>query len=270
MPAIGKEFRLAQKIIRTLVKDRMHYPIRLFADTLMMVARCGLLLVLYRFVFTLRGGEVNGTAYIFVAWSMFFYFAFNALRFREIPRSIDQDVQSGNIEVLMNKPISYVLYRVWWQLGSGLYPFAVITSVGSAVLAATIGIAPTMKEAIFVPTLALVFLGGIVLSFLIYTLVGLAAFWIEDTNPLFWIIDKAIMILGGSYLPIALFPSFMYKLALYSPFGASQFVTHSVYTSWQSTWPRLVTIQAVWIAILMGVTILVYKKARLKVSVNGG
>lgn len=267
---LHKELRLARKIITTLVKDRIHYPTRLVADTLIMAARCGLLLILYWYVFQLRGGSVNNTSYIFVAWSMFMYFAFGALRFREIPRTIDQDIKSGSIEVLMNKPISYLLYRAWWQIGSGLYPFVVITLLGSVILAVTIGIPGTMTLGVFLPTLALVFLGCAMLSFLIYTMVGLMAFWIEDTNPLFWITDKTVMILGGSYLPIALFPPLMYKIALYSPFGASQFVTHTVYTSWQNTWPLFVLTQLFWILVLGAATTLLYQRAQRKVSVNGG
>jgi ABC-2 type transport system permease protein len=96
------------------------------------------------------------------------------------------------------------------------------------------------------------------------------AFWIEDINPIFWMVDKMVMILGGSYLPVALFPSFMYKIALYSPFGASQFITHTVYESWKTNWFLLISIQIFWIVILSILAYIVFLKARKKVSVNGG
>jgi ABC-type uncharacterized transport system permease subunit len=78
------------------------------------------------------------------------------------------------------------------------------------------------------------------------------------------------MILGGSYLPVALFPVFMYKLAIFSPFGASQFITHSVYDSWQSNWYMLLGIQLFWIIVLSLVAYVMFAKARQKVSINGG
>ena len=111
---------------------------------------------------------------------------------------------------------------------------------------------------------------GAILSLLLYTLVGLLAFWIEDTNPVFWIVDKAVMILGGSYLPVALFPKFMYKLALYSPFGASQFITHTVYDTWQTNWYILIGIQIFWSLVIGSIVYILFAKARRKVSVNGG
>lgn len=265
-----KEIRLANKIIRTLVKDRMQYPGRLIVDTVAIIARCGLLLVLYWYVFGLKGGSVNNTSYAVLAWSMFFYFAFSSLRLRDISREIMADVQTGNVEVLFNKPVSYLGYKIWWQIGSGLYSFLVIIILGVLVMAMAIGLPATMTIGIFLPTFFLALAGAVVLSLAMYSIVGLLAFWMEDVNPIFWLTDKTVMVLGGSFLPVALFPPFMHKVALYSPFGASQFITHTVYDSWAGNWQTLIGIQIFWIIFLASVTGLMFKKARDRVSVNGG
>lgn len=265
-----KEIRLAIKIVKTLVKDRIQYPGRLFVDTMGILARCGILLLLYAFVFKLNHGVINGTTFLFSAWSIFFYFAFSLLRLRDISRSIMQDVQTGNVEVLFSKPISYLWYRMWWQIGSGIYSFVVITLIASGALYFWIGIPSTMQRAIFLPTLLGTFFCGAILSLIVYSIVGLLAFWIEDINPVFWIVDKAVMILGGSYLSVSLFPPLMYKIALYSPFGASQFVTHTVFTSWRSNWYQLIGIQLIWIAVLGLLLAFMFERAKQNVSVNGG
>lgn len=265
-----KAIRLANKITTTLVRDRIFYPGRLLVDTFGIVARCGVLLILYWYVFQVNGGVINNTTFQIAAWSMFFYFAFSVFRLRDISRAIMQDVQSGNVEVLFSKPISYLSYRMWWQIGSGLYPFVVISIIGSIVLALIIGLPSTMSVGIFVPTLLAVVVLGSILSLFLYVIVGLLAFWIEDINPVFWIVDKAVMILGGSYLPVALFPDFMYKIALYSPFGASQFITHTVYESWSVDWILKVGLQAAWIIVIAVIVMVLFAQARKKVSVNGG
>lgn len=265
-----KETRLAIKILKTLVKDRIQYPDRLIMDTITIIARCGLLLVLYWYVFRLNNGVINGTTFLFAAWSIFFYFSFSVLKLRAISKEIMRDVKTGNIEVLFSKPISYLSYKMWWQIGSGLYSFLVITFLAMIALFFIVGFPPTMTISIFIPTLILTFLCGVILSLFLYAIVGLLSFWIEDINPVFWIVDKAVMILGGSYLPVALFPAFMYKIALYSPFGASQFVSHTVYENWQTNWYKLVGIQLFWIVLLGLVLYFMFKKARKKVSVNGG
>lgn len=265
-----KELRLARKMLKTLVKDRVQYPESLIVDTIALITRCGVLLILYWYVFKLKGEQVFGIPFTVVAWSIFFYFSFSVLRLREISRAIMQDIQSGNVEVLFSKPISYLSYRIWWQIGSGLYPFLVIGALGVAALVAIVGIAPTMLVALWLPTFLLALLGGAMLSLCLYSIVGLLAFWIEDINPVFWMVDKTVMILGGSYLPVALFPPLMYQLARYSPFGASQFVTHTVYGTWQVDWPQLIGVQVVWILVLGAILFLIFDKAKRKVSVNGG
>src|SRR3989344_6130407 len=89
-PLLGtymKEIRLAKKIITTLVKDRIQYPGRLFADTASIAARCGILLLLYAYVFKLNDGVVNGATFAVVAWSMFFllfFFGIGASRYRAV------------------------------------------------------------------------------------------------------------------------------------------------------------------------------------------
>ncbi len=265
-----KEIRLATKILKTLIKDRIQYPGRLVVDTVGVIARCGILLILYWHVFQLNDGVINNTTFLFAAWSIFFYFSFSVFRLRDISREIMRDIQTGNVEVLFSKPISYLSYRIWWQIGSGLYSFAVITLLAVAALFFIIGFPSTMMIGLFIPTFILAFICGIFLSLFLYTVVGLLSFWIEDINPVFWIVDKAIMILGGSYLPVALFPAFMFKIALWSPFGASQFITHTVYETWQTNWYQLVGIQLFWVVLLGLVVYFMFEKAKQKVSVNGG
>ncbi|MFA5000903.1 MAG: hypothetical protein WC531_01600 [Candidatus Paceibacterota bacterium] len=159
-----KEIRLTTKILKTLVKDRIQYPDRLFVDTIGVIARCGILLILYWYVFKLNNGVINGTTFLFAAWSIFFYFSFSVLRLRDISREIMKDIQTGNVEVLFSKPISYLSYRMWWQVGSGIYSFVVITLLTVVALIFIIGLPPTMTIGIFIPTLILTFLCGAILS----------------------------------------------------------------------------------------------------------
>lgn len=264
------ELRLARKTISILLKDWVHYPNRLVMDIFLMFSRYGILMILYWYVFNLRGGSIANTTFAPVAWSVFFYFAFMTFRPRNIAREIMTDVQSGKVELFFSKPVSYIWHKIWWQIGMGSYPFAVMAVAGSLVLFAIVGIPSSMTAPIFVPTLILAFVGGSALSLLLYSIVGLTAFWIEDAKPVFWMIDKSIMILGGSYLPVAMFPPLMYKIAIYSPLGASQLVTHTVLDSWKNEWPILIAIQMAWVIVMFFAVWFIFSKARKNVSINGG
>jgi ABC-type uncharacterized transport system permease subunit len=78
------------------------------------------------------------------------------------------------------------------------------------------------------------------------------------------------MILGGSYLPIALFPPLMKWIAVYSPMGASQFITHMPTASWAHDGWMLIAIQWAWMALLGAVLSLLYIRATKRITINGG
>lgn len=265
-----KEIRIAIKIIQTLVKDSIHYPSRLYANMFIISARLGILLLLYSYVFKINGGTVNGVSFVVVAWSIFFYFIFLNFNLRRLSKFMSEDIQSGNIEMFLSKPISYLTYKVWWTFGFGFYNFLFIGTLGFIIMALIIGIPESMTIGLFIPTLLVEFILTSILTIIIYGIIGIIAFWVEDINPVYWIIDKFVMILGGSFLPIALFPDFLYKISIYSPFGASMFVSHMVYDSWQYSWYKFMGMQVFWIVVLGLFMIWLFKKAKNKVSVNGG
>lgn len=265
-----KMLRLGSNLVFLLIKDYLFYPNRFITDTLILLSRCGVLLFLYAYVARLHAGSIGGIAYDSLAWSIFFYFAFSTLRLRDISHDIMRDVQSGSVEVFLNKPINYVFYRMWWRIGTGIVPFLVLTIAGSCVLVFLVGVPDSIRSLLFFGTLIPVVLFGILLSLFIYSIVGLMAFWMEDINPIYWIVDKAVMILGGSYLPIALFPRYLAHMALWSPFGASQFITHTVYEGWSQQWVTKIAIQVGWCLILGFFVWLIYSRAKKMLSVNGG
>jgi len=90
-----------------------------------------------------------------LATGLLFYFSFSILRLREISKSVMEDVKIGNVEMLFSKPISYVFYRIWWQIGSGLYSFVVVTTLAVLALIFIIGLPHTMTIGIFIPILVL-------------------------------------------------------------------------------------------------------------------
>ena len=86
-------------------------------------------------------------------------------------------------------------------------------------MALSVGI-PNLNLSVFIPTFIITLFLGQILGLLIYGIIGLMAFFIQDIRPIHWIVDKFVMILGGSYLPISMFPNFMKIIAYVSPFGA--------------------------------------------------
>ena len=103
-----------------------------------------------------------------------------------------------------------------------------------------------------------------------YGIIGLMAFFIQDNRPIHWIVDKFVMILGGSYLPISMFPKILKIAAFYSPFGAINFATSTVYASWENEYLIRIGLQIAWIIIFGNLLFFVYNKTKKKAMVNGG
>lgn len=181
-----------------------------------------------------------------------------------------QEVKTGRIEILFSKPVNYLEYKFFESIGNKLVPFVINFIVMFLGMTFVLGIPENIQSLFFLFSFITTLFLCIMLSFLIYAILGIFSFWIEDITSLGWIIDKFIMILGGSFLPVAFFPPFMKMLAIYSPFGASMFITHAVYSDWPEQFFKLVSIQIFWTVILFLFLIILYKKAKLNVSVNGG
>jgi ABC-2 type transport system permease protein len=239
-------------------------------EMVIIVARYGVVLLLYAYVYRLNGGVIKGLTFNAAMWSIFFYFVLFLMGIRNISRTIMQDVRSGAVELLFNKPISYIGYRVWWQVGSGLYPCIVVSSLGAFMLWMTIGIPHSMTLGLFIPTFIAMFLGGVLLTACVYSIIGLLAFWIDDVDPVYWIVDKMLMMVGGAFIPVALMPSFMQTFAAYSPFGAVYFISHTTYDSWVHNWWQLASVQLMWIVVMASMMFYLFECAKKRVSVNGG
>lgn len=265
-----KQLRLANKLLQMLVRDRAQSGGQLFFDLVILMARFGVLMLIYEYVFNVKSATLAGVSFQEVAWSMMFYFAFSNFKLRGVTDNIMTDVKSGQIELMLTKPVSYLFQKMWWRIGWGAYSFVTGLIIGVIALSYYVDIPQQMLSLSFVVSWLIVMLNSIVLSLILYAIVGLCAFWMEDTTPLFWMIDKSNMILGGSYLPIALFPTLMYKIALWSPFGAAQFLSHTAMSSWQTEWLVKMSLQIGWIAILGLLLRWQYGCARRKLSINGG
>ena len=265
-----KHIKHSLTVFNVYRQETLRNRARLFVDLLTLVARCGVLLLLYHALFMARGGMVSGVTFQVAAWSMFFYFLLMTLRLRKIATDINSDVQSGSIEMYINKPFSYIVYKMSALFGEGIIPFFISLIVGGLLLYSTIGVPSFFMTTLFVITVPIVFVLSCVLCLFIFTTVGLCSFWIEDISSLYWIVDKFVMVLGGSYLPIAFFPKIMYYFAIYTPFGLSSLLSHVVYESWNEKYVMLISLQVMWGIVVYIVMHYVFNKALQNLSVNGG
>ena len=264
-----KKIKFALTVVKIFMKNQMQDRTNIILDIFNMVSRCLIVFLLYAYIFKLNGGVINGVDYKTTMWSMFIYFCIMILNIRRLDNIIMNEVKSGNVEMFMNKPTNYLLISFMRVIGQGIFSFLFISILGSIIMALFVGIS-NLNLPIFIPTFIITLFLGQVLGLLVYGIIGLMAFFIQDVRPIHWIVDKFVMILGGSYLPISMFPNFMKVIAYASPFGAINFASSTVYDSWNNEFITRILLQFMWIFIFGILMNYIYKKSKEKAMINGG
>jgi ABC-2 type transport system permease protein len=186
-----------------------------------------------------------------------------------VAQEVDQDVRTGALSIQLIRPLSYPLYRLWNTLGERLTRFVLNALVGATIALLFVGPIPLSLAglALFVPTLLLAF----VLDFLGHFLIGLAAFWLEDTSGLMLIYTRVTMILGGMLLPIELFPDSWQPLIKALPFASIVYGPARMFIHPNLAYlGELVLRQGVAILLFAAAVALVYRVALKRIHAHGG
>lgn len=227
-------------------------------------------LYLYKYVYELLPSVGAKLAFSNAIWSMSMYFVVFWLGLRNIEKIFRDDIKSGNIEIYMLRPMSYIWQKVFTQIGQGLIPF-----VSALVLSITldyflVGLpAIDMSLSLWIPSLIVVFIFSQILICLIFILCGLSGFWLQNSEPIYFVVNKLIMIFGGAWVPIAFFPILLQKIAEFSPFGASMALSYAMYPNFGEKFGLVLLNIIFWILVCGMLVNIISKRANQKLSVNG-
>jgi ABC-2 type transport system permease protein len=192
-----------------------------------------------------------------------------ALSTPRIAQTVDQQVRTGDIAYQLARPYSFPLFHLASYWGETLVRAPVNLLVGSCVALVAVG-PPALSPVSAVATLML-WAGAITLRASMDILVGLSAFWVEDTVPLQWITGKFLITIGGLILPLDLFPDWLATISRALPFAAIMYAPARAFvgSSWDVVTP-LVLIQGVWLVICWLGVWLVFARAARRLVAHGG
>lgn len=186
-----------------------------------------------------------------------------------VAQEVDQDVRTGALAIQLVRPLSYPLYRLWMTLGERLVRFLLNATVGSLIVLGFVGPIPLTAGglALFALALPLAF----TLEFLLSFLIGLGAFWMEDTSGLTLIYSRITMILGGMLIPLELFPARVQPLLRALPFASIVYGPARMFVRPDATFlADLALRQSLAILAAALCVALVYRRALRRIHANGG
>lgn len=192
-----------------------------------------------------------------------------ALSTPRVAQTIDTEVRSGDVAYALARPYSYPLYHLaaWW--GETILRLPVNALLGSIVALLAVG-PPHLTPIGFL--LTLVFGGAaITLKGMFEILIGLTAFWVEDTQPAEWIYGKFLITIGGLFLPLDLFPDWLAAISRALPFASITYAPARAFVS--TDWSTLVSVgamQLVWLVLGWLILVAVFGRATHRLVAHGG
>jgi ABC-2 type transport system permease protein len=181
---------------------------------------------------------------------------------------LEDDIRSGALEPHLLRPKSYLLQRLAQSLGETLVRLAALGATALAMLAASGRPGLPTGAFAYLPLLGVL---AVAVGMLLYALSGLMAFWARRTLPFQLVVQKAMFILGGLFAPITLYPPWLAQVGEVSPFAA-----HLYWAGGQALTPsRDLFVQALgwqmlWIVVLSGLCVLLWRAGLSKVIREGG
>ncbi len=150
---------------------------------------------------------------------LLWYIAFNEWILISIPDvqdDMEHDLRSGTLAYLLPRPISYLGSVFAEAAGTLTVNVLLLGAVTCCFAFLQVGALPFHPLGLL-PTLLFGFAAGVV-GILFRMMIGLSAFWLQTVDPLFWIWEKMLFMLGGLMLPLTIYPQWIQTVAYATPF----------------------------------------------------
>jgi ABC-2 type transport system permease protein len=238
----------------------------------------GIFVILFIFIFSqlwhatfraqhateIGGLTLNQTLWYFVWAELIQLTKFN------VAYTIDQEVKDGSLSYTLGRPYNYLLYHFFSGLGNVFTRIVFVLIFGALVALIEVGPLHTFRLETL-PAVLLVTVLAYILDYCIIAMIGLLAFFFEDTSAFRLIYSKINFVLGGLLIPLDFLPHTVQSVARVLPFNLVLYAPAKLFVAWDGEQFLLVLgLQIVWIGIMAGLLTLFFRYGSQRVSINGG
>ena len=257
-------------IIKSEVMSNLQYVGNLFIGFIAHFIMLFVLFNLYKYLYSNPNEVINGYTSNQMIWYVVFTEVIWAMTSgRKLCKKISKDVKTGNVIYNINKPYNYIGYALSSHIGSQF-----IKSIVYIVLSIILGLLFTgmfpninILELLIICGLLLL---AVLIGDLIVIAIGLLSFRIEDSNPVYWVYSKLILILGVLF-PIEYFPEYARPFIKYSPVYTTTTGPATLFVDFNyQTAITLFVLQIVYLILGILICSIMYERGVKKLNVNGG
>jgi ABC-2 type transport system permease protein len=130
---------------------------------------------------------------------------------------IENDIRSGDVVYQLLKPIHYLWLKISECIGAFLFRFTVLMLIAIPFCTYLSGSMPPIHILFAVYLTA--GLAGLVFV-LFHTTIGLIAFKLQDSTPIFWVWQRCSFLFGGLVIPLDFYPSYLKIASYFLPFAS--------------------------------------------------
>jgi ABC-2 type transport system permease protein len=130
---------------------------------------------------------------------------------------MEEDIHRGDVAYEITRPASWLGARLAHGLGALAVRAPVLLVVAFAAAWSVAG--PPTRPAGLGVAVAIGLVASMVVT-LFHVGIGVAAFWLGDVAPAYWIWQKLLFVLGGLLLPLQFYPALFVRVARLTPFPA--------------------------------------------------
>lgn len=215
--------------------------------------------------FILKDGSMYGYNRSELIWYVIMaeFITYSASRFY---KKISDMVKDGTIANLLIKPINVLTYILCEQSADILK--IVINMIAALILGIILAdpIKLTFVQILLVIASCTL---SFVVSIFIQFIIGLIAFYIEETKSIWFMVQKVQFLLV--FVPIEFYSEFVQKLLMLSPTTHMIYSPGAILVSFELTSAlSLILMQLIMIGIMAALTVILYKNGVKKINVNGG
>ena len=184
-------------------------------------------------------------------------------------RALYEKIHDGSIATDFMKPISVPLYFFADGTGEVLFHAALIVpSLAVALLLVHVDVPPPATLGVFAVSALLGYFVGFFVNFTLNCI----AFWTLEINAVQLIVTWITDLLGGEVIPLVLFPAFLQNAIFALPFAAMFSTPLLIYVGviGPERWGEALALQAFWLAVMAGVSTLLWRAGSKRLVVQGG
>lgn len=183
---------------------------------------------------------------------------------------ISQKILNGTISIDLLRPVQIQVSALFNELGKLLFSIIFIITPSIIICSIFLDI-PIMKvevSNIFLFILSLVF--AYILAFQMSFMIGVFSIWFGNVWGVREFYEALLIVLGGSLIPISLYPTFFQMIAVYSPFQSIYFTPLAFISGMDNLIKYPIAVQIFWILFFGSLNMLLLRYVLRKAVIQGG